>query len=418
MNGFHKGALAMIIEKVVKMATQLVMLVLLARVLGPEEMGGLMYCLALASMFVFLNTLGLDTVLVKVFVERSHKSISFLKQALFARLGAALVCVFLINVAGLWLVDEDSRLLLLLVSLYHMFMPFTVYEWFFQARGRGDLSAMGLIFGHIAGFLFRLVCIYIGADITWLGFAYVFEVLMMSVAYAFIAKKHVLENTQPISLKRICNLIQVALPLIISGAIVLLYMKIDQLMLGSMVGNTEVGIYVAATRLSEAWYFLGLTLIAVYYPKLLEVLKVKGEASYQSEIVNMGRWLVWGGGLLALVVFFIADWLIDFLYGSDYSHSAAVLVVTIWAVPFVYLGAISTKMYITVLEPKTVLWRSLFGLVLNVLLNMLLISTYGASGAAVASLVAQIGSSYLFNAIVPKANVFRVQSKILFLNKT
>ena len=401
----------MMIEKVVKMLSQLIMMIILARFLGPTDLGTLMYSFALASAFIFLNTLGLDNLLIKLFVERVNKQHSFLKHGLILRLSGALICIALVNLAGLWVIDEQHRLLLFVISLYHLFMPFTVYEWFYQAQGRGDLSALALIIGHISGVVFRLVCLLLGGELIWLGLAYTFELLLMTIVFGFIAKKQSLPKGGLVSPKRLSKLLKDASPLIISGALVLMYMKIDQLMLGYMINEAEVGIYVAATRLSEAWYFIGLTLIGAYFPKLIETLKNQGQKAYEAEIIKKGRWLIWASLILAGITTLISPWLINFLYGAAYSSSSAVLMVTIWAVPFVFLGAISTKMYVVLNKTRAVLWRSFVGLGLNLILNYFLIPEYGSSGAAFASLISQVFSCYLFNAL-KSWNVFRLQTKV------
>ena len=406
----------MMVEKVVKMLFQLIMMIILARFLGPTDLGTLMYCFALASAFIFLNTLGLENLLIKIFVERVNKQPSFLKHGLILRLSGALLCIALVNLAGLWIIDEQHRLLLFVISLYHLFMPFTVYEWFYQAQGRGDLSALALIMGHISGFVFRLVCLLLGGDLIWLGLAYTIELLLMAVVFGFIAKKQGLPKGGLVSPKRLSNLLKDASPLIISGALVLMYMKTDQLMLGYMVNEAEVGIYVAATRLSEAWYYIGLTLIGAYFPKLIETLKNKGQYAYEAEIINKGRWLIWASLLLAGITTFIAPWLIEFLYGAAYSASSAVLMATIWAVPFVYLGTISIKMYIVLNNKKAILYCSIAGLIVNFCLNYLLIPQYGAFGAGVGSLISQIFACYLFNYYSKQKLVFKVQNSIIFNN--
>ncbi len=415
MKKFHRGAVAMLSEKLIKMVSHLVMLILLARFLGTEELGQLMYCLALASIFIFLNGLGLDTLLTKQFIDRPSKKHSYLQHALIARLIAGVICIILINIVAIWLVDESYRLLLFIISLYHLLMPFTVFDWYLQAEGKGELSAIALIFGHITGFIFRLICLYLGGDILWLGFAYFLEALVLAGSLFLIVRRQNSRFSGPISPERIKNMVTTASPLIVSGAVVLLYMKVDQLMLGYMINESEVAVYVAATRLSEAWYFVGLTLIGVYFPLLLQILNEKGIASYRLTIINMGSWLIWGAISLAMATVFLADWLIYVLYGTDFHLSADVLIVTIWAVPFVYLGAISTKMFVTMNKQKIVLYRSVSGLIVNLALNILLIPYYGALGAALATLVAQIFASYIVNAFVDKnGDIFKTQTMILF----
>jgi O-antigen/teichoic acid export membrane protein len=406
----------MVTEKLVKMVTQLAMIVLLAKYLGPESLGSLMYCFAIASIFMFLNQLGLDSVLVKHFVMQENNKFQLLRNAFAVRFCAALFCVLIINLLGLWLVDESSRELLLVISIYHLFLPATVLEWYFQSQGRGDLSALGQITGHVFGFAFRLTCLYLSADLVWFGAAYVAESLCMFLMYWAIANKQNVGSIGAVSVSQIKLLLKESAPLILSGAIVLLYMKVDQIMLGKMVSDAEVGIYVAASRLSEAWYFVGLTIITAYFPKFLHIKKTQTEQEYHQSIIKVGRWLVWSAILLAVITMFISPWLISLLYGDDYSRSANVLMITIWAVPFVYLGTISTKMYVALSQTKNILWRSVSGLLMNLILNYFLIPHYGAVGAAMATLVSQVIASFLVNIFYsPKFNVFQTQLKVLLL---
>ena len=404
----------MLVEKAIKMASQLVMLILFARFLGPEKMGDLMLCFALSSMFIFLNGLGLDSLLVKKIIDRPKKRTSYLKHALIARIGAACTCVLFVNFVGLWIVEDDSRKLLLIISLYHLFMPFTVFEWFFQSEGRGDLSAFGLICGHLAGFVCRLMVLFFEGDLVWLGAAYILEMFVMALVYCAIAWRYKLDVRGPFSIRRASDLVVDAAPLILAGAVILLYMKMDQIMLGHMKGAAEVGVYVAASRLSEAWYFVGLTLIGVYFPKLLQLLKSEGDDMYRSQIVDMGRWLILAAVVLSCVTSMYSHALVDFLYGPEFARSAAVLAITIWCVPFVFLGGISTRIYVAKGLHNVVLYRSLFGLTLNLGLNFLLIPRYSVLGAAVSTLLAQVLSSYVSNLWLGGGErVFQTQTRLI-----
>jgi len=410
---YSKGAAFMMVEKLVKMLAQLSLVVLLTRFLSPDDFGQLMYCYAIVSMLGFLNTMGMENILVKRFIDFPTEQYSYLKHGLVIRFIFSLLCVGVANVAGMFLVDDSARLLLFIISLYHLAMPLTVYVWLYQAMGRSDLAAIGLIAGILAGFIFGLTCLLLGADLIVFAWMYLLEFFVAGMVYLYVAKNKIIKNAVQISYESSASLIKDCLPLIFSGAIVLLYMKVDQIMLGKTVNQAEVGMYVAATRLSEAWYFVGLTLIGVYFPKMLSIKNNQGQTAYWNAIVKDGRWIIWGALALAIVTSFIASPLISFLYGDAYVASASVLVVSIWAVPFVYLGAIASKMYVAESKQSLVFWRSCWGLLINVVLNFWLIPLYGATGAAIATLVSQFSVGFVFNLLGPLPSVFWLQVRLV-----
>jgi O-antigen/teichoic acid export membrane protein len=397
MSQFRRGAVAMLAEKIVKMASQLGTMVLLARFLGPADLGSLMYCYALASVFLFLNNFGLNTILVKWLAEEPHNSRHYLKHAFLLRFTAAFGSMLLTNLAGLWLVDSESRVLLLLISLYHLLMPVSLVEWFFQSQGRAVNSAYGLIAGSVVGFFVRLVVLLLGGDILWLGAAYSIELAAVGLMYSIIWRKETLAGEAVVTKDALLSMAKQALPLLLSGAVIMLYMRIDQLMLGYMIGDAEVGVYSAAVRLSEAWYFVGLTILGVYFPRFLQIRQTQGEQAYLNAIVRIGRIVVWVGVALGVSTMVIADWLIHLLYGQGFNEATNVLVVSIWAVPFVYLGYVATQIYIHQGLQSVILYRSLAALLLNVIANYLLIPDFGAVGAAYALLLAQFLSGVVFN---------------------
>jgi len=61
------------------------------------------------------------------------------------------------------------------------------------------------------------------------------------------------------------------------------------------------------------------------------------------------------------------------------------------------------------------LHRNLFGLVVNVVLNVILIKQYGAMGAALATLVSAFSAYYLFDLLSPKLRfMFRIKTQAIF----
>ena len=195
--------------------------------------------------------------------------------------------------------------------------------------------------------------------------------------------------------KRAKKLMGGAWPLIFSGMMVLIYMKIDQVMLKEMLNSKAVGVYAAAVKLCEAWYFIPSAIMASLFPAIIESRK-ESEEIYEKRVQKLYELMVWGSILVALPITFLADWVIQVLFGSDFKEAATVLKIYIWGFVFVSLGVASSHWLVAENLEKHALLRSFLGAILNISLNLYLIPIYGITGAAYATLITQLFVSYIF----------------------
>ena len=83
----------------------------------------------------------------------------------------------------------------------------------------------------------------------------------------------------------------------------------------------------------------------------------------------------------------LANWVVGFLYGSDFSESGPILAILLWAGLFTNLGVARTSYLTTVNWPKVHFMTTSAGCVINIVANLILIPRYGGAGAAVATLL-------------------------------
>jgi PST family polysaccharide transporter len=190
-------------------------------------------------------------------------------------------------------------------------------------------------------------------------------------------------------------------PMVLSGLAVMIYMRIDQVMLGQMKGDHEVGIYSAAVRISEVWYFIPLAITSSVAPSITAA-KQLGEAFYYRRILKLFRLMVLLALVIALPVTFLATPMVVRLFGAPFASAGPILSLHIWAAVFVFLGVAQGPWIVTEGLMKVSLNRTVAGGLINVGLNVYLIPRYGGLGAAVATLVAQIVSTLLMNAVDPR----------------
>jgi O-antigen/teichoic acid export membrane protein len=163
-------------------------------------------------------------------------------------------------------------------------------------------------------------------------------------------------------------------------------MKIDQVMIKNMLDSKELGYYAAAVRLSEAWYFIPVALTNAIYPAIVNAKKVNNKF-YFNRMQKLYDILAWMAISIAVPVSIFSKDIINIIFGAEFQSAAPVLTIYIWAGVAVFLGVASSQYLITENFTKLSFFRTLIGMVINVILNLVLIPKYGIIGAAYATLI-------------------------------
>ena len=166
----------------------------------------------------------------------------------------------------------------------------------------------------------------------------------------------------------------------------MVYLKIDQVMLGSMAGNEELGFYSAAVRLTEAWYFIPLAICSSVFPAIVAARATNEELFYErmQKLYNLMALISYG---IAIPVMFFSNRIVDLLFHSAYAKTGPLLAVLIWTGLFTSLGAARNVFMVSQNWLRINLVTTLLGCLMNIALNYFLIPVYGAMGAIIASLI-------------------------------
>jgi PST family polysaccharide transporter len=182
------------------------------------------------------------------------------------------------------------------------------------------------------------------------------------------------------------ELLHVSWPLILAGLAITIYMRISQVMLGNMVSEAEVGIYTAALRISEVWYFIPMIVTSSIYPTLAKLFQESEERFYDKLKLVMG-YFFWGTLLLSMIISSFSSQIIDALYGTAYARASGVLSIHIYAGIIVSTGVVFSQKFILDGTTKISFYGTIVGALANVILNLWLLPLYGAYGAAIATVI-------------------------------
>ncbi|WP_051958075.1 flippase [Desulfobacter vibrioformis] len=403
-------------EKIVRMIVALVVGTYVARYLGPERFGLLNYATSFVGLFSALATLGLDGIVVRNLVQSIEYRDRLLGTAFTLKLGGG-VLLFGVVFFAVQFTSSDAyaKMLVLIIAGGMILQSFKVVDFYFQSQILGRLTSIAGLCSLFASSIVKLILIFSHASLTCFALEIVLETgILGSMLFFLYVKQKIRILTWRFELDMAKELLRDSWPLILSGFAITFYMKIDQVMIKEMMGNTAVGSYAAAVRLSEVWYFIPVAINNSFFPAIINA-KKKNENLYYQRLQSLYNLMVWLSVGIAIPTTFLSPLIINLLYGQAYISSANVLSIHIWAGVFVFLNNAAWKWYL--IENKLLFanLRLFIGLITNVCLNFCLIPAYGIEGAAIATLISRGVASYLGNILFKESWIlFRQQTKALF----
>jgi PST family polysaccharide transporter len=411
-----KNAIWLFFDKILRLGFGLVVGVLVARYLGPELFGKWNYAIAFISLVSALATLGLDQIVVKHLLDKTEDENVLLGTAFYLRLIGSFFST-LIVVCYFLFVKNDTLLLLVavLTSLNLWFQTFDVIDLKNQSvlESKKTVLVKNSIFVVIS--VVKLFFVYFEYSLLYFVILGLLEFILVALGLILY---YGIDNFKKwkFEIDYCVILLKQAWPLILSGIVIMMYMRLDQIMIGEMIGDLGVGLYSVSTRFTELWYFIPSIFSTSFFPKLVEKFNLNRN-NYHELCLKLFKLLFAISFSIAIFFTFFSDFIINFLYGKEYEMSVFALQLSIWTGVSVFWGVAAGNMLVIENLNKHNLIKSIQGLLLNVILNILLIPKYGINGAAVATLISQFYASYFYYAFFKKTrHIFFLQTKsILFI---
>ncbi|ENT6808901.1 flippase [Vibrio vulnificus] len=387
---YFKNTSWLIAEQFLRIIAGLLVGIWVARYLGPQQFGLFSYALAFTAIFAGIAKVGLDGIIVRELINHPDKRDAYLGTAFWLKvMGSIIVMLLMATVIPFTNNDTTTNLYIFFIACGLVFQSFEVVEFYFQSQVLAKLISICKIIQLSLSSLIKIYLVMTEAELIWFVLVTTFDALSLAICYfsAYrLQKNNIFYTCFDFSIAR-C-LIKDSWPLVFSSIVVMLYMRIDQIMIKQMLDEHEVGIYSAAVKLSEAWYFLPTIITSSLFPAILNA-KKNNELLYYSRLQNLYTFMVLIALSVALPTTFLADGIINYLYGSSYQGAGEVLIIHIWSGIFVGLGVARGGWIISENLQLYSMFYLTLGMVVNVAGNLLLIPYYGISGAAFSTLISQ-----------------------------
>ena len=403
--------------KVVNLVGSLVLGIIVARYLGVEQYGLMNYVISYAFLFQTLASFGLDSIEVREEAAGKVPVNTIIGTAFWIKVVFGVICIAL-SIGTAVVMSEDGYTigLVALYSSYIVFNSFVVIRNYFTSLVQNKYIVLSEIFRTFVGIAIKLTMWATDCSLTWFVAAFAFDHVLLAGGYisSYHHKIGKLKEWR-FSLPYAKYLLKESFPLLLTNAAVIIYQRIDQVMIGHMVSKADVGYFSVAAKFVEVMIFIPATIAHTISPILVQMLD-KSREIYTVKAQQYLNITVWVSILCSIGVSVISYWIVLHTFGTQYLHAAAILQVLSFKMVSVALSNGGGIMVIVERLQKWVFFRDVLGCLVCIGLNWWLLPLYGAMAAAFVAIAANLAAGYVADLLVPAyRHIFRQQTKALLL---
>lgn len=391
--------------------------ILTARYLGPSNYGLINYSAAYTTFFASFCTLGINSIIVKNFVDHPKEEGTTIGTTLLLRAASSFLSAMMI-VGIVSIVDRDEPATIVVVALSSIGMIFQIFDtlnYWFQTRLQSKYSAIASLVAYVAVSVYKILLLILGKSVEWFAVATALDYLVLA---AFLLGAYFKNGGTGfhVSAAKARELLTSSSSFIISGLMVSIYASTDKLMLKQMLDEATVGHYALAASISSIWTFVLAAIIDSLYPGIVQSFSTN-RLEYERKNRQLYAIVFFTAVIMSAAICLLAKPIVGILYGASYLPAVQPLRIIVWYTAFSYLGVARNAWMVCENRQKYLKYLYISAAIINVILNVLLIPQWGASGAAAASLITQMSTILLPAVIRPlRPNAKLMMDAVLLRN--
>jgi O-antigen/teichoic acid export membrane protein len=410
---YIQNIVSLFIDNILKISVGFIFSVLVARYFGPGKFGDINYVLAIVGILQVIVMFGADEIILKDFGFGIISNSRILYTTLTLRFTLAIFTFAGGFVLFYFLLNRSLIYIYLILGLQLFLYPFYCLKQWFQIKSLNKLIVISSQISLLCVCLAKLFVLLFKKDLIYYAFILLgglfIEVFFLLVFYSMNPLK---ANRGKFDYEYSLKLLKGSLPLLFQNFAVVIFMKIDQVMIGKMLSPQALGIYSISVTISELFYFVPMAIINGSYPKII---KAKKENCLEPLLIRIGSINFLISIIFAIGCTFFMPFFVKMVYGDAYFDAGRIIQIHCWAGLFVAIG-VSHSCYLIFENIQIYSLLSMcFGAIINIVLNFVLISSIGIVGAAVATVISQAFASYICFAFFKDRRTFVFRTKsILF----
>jgi O-antigen/teichoic acid export membrane protein len=384
----------------------------MARYLGAEDLGVLSFALSFTLIIGLLGDLGLSSLMTREVSRNQSLAPKYLGNIFFIKVLLAIVTFGVViaatNILGY---SEQTIKVVYLITLSNIATSFTqTFNSIFQAFERFEYQSIGMVLNSALMLIGIFFAIKQNFDLIYFAFVYlIVSVILLVYSFTFCLWKFAIPSLK-IDWNFWKQTILESMPFWLNSVFVIIYFKIDMVMLSTMDGDAVVGWYAASYRLIDSLGFIPAVLMSTMYP-VFSKLHVSSKDSLEFAFRKSFKILVIIAIPIGIGTTILAEKIIILIYSVEYAPSVIALQVLIWASVLSFINFTPATYLTSTNKQRTLMIFTFLGAILNIILNLILIPLFSYNGAAVATVITEF-----FVGLLMVYNIHRVQNLSILLS--
>lgn len=384
-------------DKLFHLIVGLFVTVWVARYLGPENYGIFNYAVAYTAFFSLFVNFGFANIIIREVVKYPNKTNIYLGTAFCLKLIGAAISISLIVISLIvYQFDHIVKVTILLVAVGFIFQSFDVIDFYYQSLMLSKYVVFARNLSFILSSFFKIFLIINDYSVTYFALAFSIDILLSAlfliIVYKITGKKL---NKWRFDRKIAGDLLRDSWPLAANIFLVSIHIRIDQVMIKSMLDLEQTGIFSVAVKISEYWYFIPGILVQTLMPYFVKLRQIN-HSFYENRLMQLYSIMFWMGFLIGIITILFGKSLILILFGVEYLGAYQALVYNIWKGIFISQAVARGIWIINENVQRYRIIVNVLAVLTNIILNIYLISYMGISGAALSSLISIGISTWLY----------------------
>lgn len=405
-NKFIINSLWLIVDKMYLLLGGFIVSIMVAKYLGPEDLGRFTYGIMLSLWCTTFSQWGASYFIFNLSSNKAKDALVYINGTEFVRAIVYVVSWCTISIYLYLNLPYDDFVFISVVILAGVFQGLDIYQYYFNGVLKSKYNARISIVARTISMSLRLVIVLLDGDI-WL---FILPIIIEG-GIVFYYKRSKVKNINfetELNKENISGrYFKKSFPFFLSSILVLLFSKVNELVLQYITDFHQLGVYAAAMVLSMSWTFLPLSIGTSLLTKAISEKQVDALSFINLVVILISI-------PVCLGVYFFSDYIVMYTYGSDYSSIKDIIHLMSVSSSLSVLNVLNNR-YLASLEGggRYLFYKLLTLSTLGVLVTYICIDRYGLVGAAYSILLMEILSYTIGNYFLKSACIISMQLNMM-----